>query len=275
MATPAEQYLILQELSKLAGNDLEELWRLALQSGDPFAVVLDTYPELAAQYAAVASEMSAVWYEEAAPELDYVPTVPPPAPLEVYRQSAAWALGSGDGVDDRVNALSKLSGTLQRNIWNADRETMIFNAEAEGGARWVREAGPSACPFCKMLSTRATASGTYYSSKDAALTVVGRGKEMTESDRRARARGETRDERHRFRAGGRKTRGTRKLGESYHDGCDCRVVSVRPGREYEPPDHVLRFEEEYKQASRMASGDRPGAGDMKDIMSAWRQLEKK
>lgn len=273
MATPAEQYLLMQELVRLAGNDLEALWQLALESGNPFAFVLDAYPELAAQYASIAAEMSALWYEEAAPELKYVPVAAPLPALEVYRQNAAWALGSGDGADDPIKALSKLSGTLQKGIWNADRETMIHNADAEGGARWVREAGPSACPFCKMLSTRATASGTYYSSKDAALTVTGRGKEMTESDRRARARGETRES-GRFRAGGKRTRGTRKLGESYHDGCDCRVISIRPGREYEPPDHVLRFEEEYKQASRAASGDRAGAGAVKDIMSAWRQLDK-
>lgn len=273
MASSAEQYALMQEVQRLAGADLQALWQLALQSGDPFAFILDTYPELAAQYATVAAEMSAVWYEEAAPELRYV-AVPAVLPaLEVYRESAAWALGSGDGLEDPRSALSKLSGTLQRAVWNADRETMVQNAESEGGARWVREAGPRACPFCKMLSTRATASGTYYSSKDAAVKVVGRGKEMSESDRRARARGETRDS-GRFRAGGTRTRGTRKLGESYHDNCDCRVVAVRPGREYDPPEHVLRFEEEYKEASRAASGSRAGAGDVKDIMAAWRQLEK-
>ncbi|MGX7727590.1 VG15 protein [Rhodococcus sp. 5G237] len=274
MASSAEQYAILEELTRLAGIDLQALWQLASESGDPFAFILDTFPELATQYATMTAEVSAIWYQEAAPELKYVPVVPPSVALEVYRESAAWALGSGDGVDDPRAALSKLSGSLQRHIWDADRETMIFNADAEGGARWVREAGPMACPFCKMLSTRATASGTYYSSADAAIKVVGRGKEMSLSERRARARGETRSA-GRFMAGGKRTRGTRKLGESYHDNCDCRVVAVRPGREYEPPDHVLRFEEEYKEASRAASGSRAGAGNVKDIMAAWRQLEKK
>ena len=272
MATPAEQYTLMQELMRLAGADLDELWRLAVQSGDPFAFVLDAYPELAAQYAAIAADMSAIWYEEAAPELNYVP-VPAPLPdLEVYRENAAWALGSGDGLDDPEAARAKLLGAMQRAVWDADRETMVQNAEAEGGARWVREAGPSACPFCKMLSTRAVTTGTYYSSREAAETVVGRGKDMSLAERRARARGEERIS-GRFIAKGRRPRGSRALGKSYHDHCDCRVIGIRPGREYEPPEHVLKFEQEYIEASRMAPGS--GAGNVKDIMAAWRQLDQK
>lgn len=273
MATSAEQYLFMQELMRQANVDFDALWRLAIASGDPFAFILDAYPELAAQWATVASELSAVWYEEAAPELNYVP-VPAPLPdLEVFRENAAWALGSGDGLDDPQAARAKLFGSMQRAVWDADRETMVHNAEAEGGARWVREAGPQACPFCKMLSTRAVTTGTYYSSREAAETVVGRGKDMSLAERKARARGEERIS-GRFIAKGRRPRGSRALGKSYHDHCDCRVVAVRPGREYEPPEHVLKFEQEYAIASRMASGDRAGAGDVKDIMAAWRQLDK-
>lgn len=272
MATPAEQYALMQELMRLAGADLEELWRLAVQSGDPFAFVLDAYPELAAQYATIAADMSAIWYEEAAPELNYVPVPAPPPDLEVYRENAAWALGSGAGVDDRESAFAKLSGALQRAAWDADRETMVQNAEAEGGARWVREAGPRACPFCKMLSTRAVTTGTYYSSREAAGSVVGRGKDMSLAERRARARGEERIS-GRFIAKGQRPRGSRALGKSYHDNCDCRVVAVRPGREYDPPEHVLRFEQEYIEASRAVPGS--GAGSVKDIMAAWRQLDQK
>lgn len=270
MTSPSEQYQLMQELARLAGVDLEALWELALLEDDPFAFVLDLYPEIAAQYATIAAEMSAVWYEEQAPELDFMATPAALPALAVYRENAAWALGSGLGLDDREAALAKLTGALQKGVWDADRETMTQNAEAEGGARWVREAGPSSCPFCKMLATRAVTTGTYYSSSEAAGSVVGRGKEMTVSDRRARARGETRAS-GRFIAKGKRPRGSRALGKSYHDNCDCRVVAVRPGREYDPPEHVLRFEQEYIDASRAAPGS--GAGNVKDIMAAWRQLE--
>ncbi|MGX6508279.1 VG15 protein [Rhodococcus sp. SJ-2] len=273
MATPSEQYQLMQELARLAGVDLAALWELALLEDDPFAFVLDLYPEIAAQYATIAAEMSAVWYEEQAPELDFTATPAALPALAVYRENAAWALGSGLGLEDREAALAKLTGALQKGVWDADRETMTQNAEAEGGARWVREAGPSSCPFCKMLATRSlSANPTYYSSREAAGSVVGRGKEMTVSDRRARARGETRSS-GRFLAGGRRTRRPegRALGKSYHDNCDCRVVAVRPGREYNPPEHVLQFEQEYIDASRAAPG--AGAGNVKDIMAAWRQLE--
>lgn len=267
MATPAEQYAFMQELMRIVDADFQALWSLAMGSGDPFAFIIDAYPELAAQYATVAAEMSAVWYEESAPDLRYIAAPATAHALDEYAENAKWALGSGDGLNDPDAARSKLFGSFQRAIWNADRETMVQNAESEGGARWVREAGPGACPFCKMLSTRAVTTGTYYSSREAAGTVVGRGNDMSLSERKARARGESRIS-GRFIAGGRRPRGSQALGKSYHDACDCRIVAVRPGRDYEPPDHVLRFEQEYIKASRAVPGS--GAGSVKDIMAAWR-----
>ena len=140
MTSPSEQYQLMQELARLAGVDLAALWELALLEDDPFAFVLDLYPEIAVQYATIAAEMSAVWYEEQAPELDFTATPAALPALAVYRENAAWALGSGLGLDDQEAALAKLTGALQKGVWDADRETMTQNAESEGGARWVREA---------------------------------------------------------------------------------------------------------------------------------------
>lgn len=269
MATLSEQQALLNELHRLGLSDLNSVWRLAVETDDPLAFILDAYPELMAQYGTIVAELSAQWYDEAIPVGAQTAYAAVPAALpevDRFRNSAAWALNSGDG----SKALDKLAGTFQRSLWDMDRETQVLNATDEPGSVWVRHASANACPFCKVLATR----GAVYTSQQAAERVVGRGKEMSESDRRARARGETRDERHRFRAGGRKTRGTQKLGDKFHDNCHCRAIAVRPGGSYEAPPYVEKWQQEYIEASREVSPG-AGAGNLKDILRVMSQNEKK
>lgn len=269
MATLDEQRTLLDELSRLGLSDLNSIWKLAIEADDPLAFILDAYPELMAQYGTIVAELSAQWYDEALPPgvttaYAAAPALVPAA--EKFRNSAAWALNSGDG----SHALDKLAGTFQRGMWDMDRETQVINATEEPGSQWVRHASANACPFCKVLATR----GAVYTSRRAAERVVGRGKEMSLSDRRARARGENRDARHRFRAGGVKTRGTQKLGDKFHDNCHCRAIAVRPGGSYEAPPYVEKWQQEYIDASReVAPG--AGAGDLKDILRVMAQNERK
>ena len=51
-----------------------------------------------------------------------------------------------------------------------------------------------------------------------------------------------------------------------HDHCSCLPVEVRDN-DYEPPDYVNRWQEQYVTARRNA-----GSGDPKAILSQWRQL---
>lgn len=272
--SPGERKQLLGQLSALAGEDLDKLWRIAgsLSQGEFARFILDAFPELVDQYASVASTLAADWYEQTAPGSLYRPVDAPLTPQTALQSSAQWALNTTTGSD----ALALLAGTLQRAIFNGARDTTALNVERERGARWARHASANACPFCKMLATR----GAVYASESSASRVGGRGKEMSAADRRDRAAGRTRrsntqgNAQGQFLAGGIKARGNQALGKSFHDNCHCVAIEVRPGGpSYQPAPYVERWEREYQDARRAAKKGEYGAVSAKDLMSAWRQLE--
>ncbi|MFC9769275.1 hypothetical protein [Rhodococcus jostii] len=258
MATLAEQQAILTELHTLGVADLNALWRLARDVDDPFEFLVEAFGELVAQYGVSAADFAAVWYDDTAPALSYV-AVPAALPaLGQYAESAKWALSAGDG----TAVLDRLSGTLQRGVWGMARETTLLNADTEPGARWARHASANACEFCRMAATR----GAVYSSKASATRVVGRGKDTAtnfHADGTRRSGGQ---------AKGIRVRGAQKVGDKYHDHCHCMAVPVRPGRSYQPPDYVEKWEQDYIDAVRAT----PGAGDhgakgVKAVLSTMRR----
>lgn len=263
--SPAERQYILGQIGQAAAADLDTLWAraAALADIDFAAYIIEAFPALVDPYAALATEAATVWYEDSPSETDYVPRPGPLPEAEQLLSSAAWALGAS-GIKGR----DRLQGTMQRAVYDSARLTILTNIEDEGnGARWARHASSNACAFCAMMATR----GAVYASKAAAETVVGRGKEMSLADRRARAAGQTRVN-NRMAAGGVRARGTQKLGDKYHDHCHCIAVEVRPGDSYEPPDYVDQWNEAYIKASREApkTGEY-GALDPKAILAHMRQ----
>lgn len=266
MASLAEQRAILQELHTLGIADLSELMRRAAEFPDFFAFIVDAFPELVAQYASTSAELAAMWYEDEAPNLPYS-AVPATVPtLEQFAESAKWALGSGGG----NLAFAKLSGVLQRGVWGTARDTTVLNAESERGARYARHASANACEFCRMVATR----GAVYTSAATASGVVGRGKDVStnyDPVTGKRKRG--------GQAKGVRVRGSQKVGSKYHDNCRCMAVAVRPGKSYEPPPYVEKWEQEYVEAVRAASAagrtkGEYGAIDVKAVMAAMRQNAK-
>ncbi|MFC9768491.1 hypothetical protein [Rhodococcus jostii] len=241
MTSLAEQRAILTELHRLGVADLNLLWQHAQGAGDIFEFMVDAFGELVAQYGVTAAELSTLWYQEAAPHLAYA-AVPAAVPeLVQYAQSARWALSASDS----TAVLGRLSGTLQRNVWGMARETTLLNADTEPGARWARHASANACEFCRMAATR----GAVYTSKASATRVVGRGKDT-----------------------GIRVRGAQKVGDKYHDHCHCMAVPVRPGRAYQPPDYVEKWEQDYIAAVRATPGaGGHGAVDVKAVLSTMRR----
>lgn len=146
----AERRSALADLSTLALRDLVVVWRRASQANTVFAAfIMDAYPEIATTYAATASHLAADWYETAASGLAYRAVSAETAPVDALRKSAHWALGAHG-----KTALTRMSGTLQRTVFNGARDTTIFNAGREHGARWAREASAGACAFCRMMTIR-------------------------------------------------------------------------------------------------------------------------
>lgn len=175
--------------------------------------------------------------------------VPHPAPLppaEQVEQSIRWAVAAPIAPDSTASVESRLSGSVQRYVANAARDTIVTNADLEG-ARWGRQARPDACAFCRMLATR----GADYLSESAALHVVGK-RTRTPGRRVGQLTGVK--------------RGTREIGERYHDYCHCTTFVVRPGDSYTPPDYVLEWERQYLSAADKSNGS------TKSILSEMRKL---
>jgi hypothetical protein len=301
--TVAERRYILDTIAGLAAIDISNMWYAAEQQAtDDFAAlivaafpyVIDPYHQLAAMTsatlfeldhprevsttaAAVNTQRESVIREatqilkEAAGEaavsvqadirsaattrlLEAVRTAPTgptllaePLPIEQLQNSAKWALAA-DGDD----AIERMTGTAQRAVFGADRETTVINADA-AGMRWVRVAQADACAFCRMLASRAVSDdfSDTYESAESAISVVG--------DRQSG-----------------RPRGSRQLGELYHDYCRCIAVAVPETRnpipylmEVEPAyaELALQFDAEYRAARKAAK-----SGDPTKILAAWRLL---
>lgn len=144
-----------------------------------------------------------------------------PIPQERIESSVRWAVNA-DRTNGQSSVASRLASAVQRHVHNAARDTITANADAEN-VKWYRHARPNACAFCRLLATR----GPKYLSEESALRVVGR-------------RG--------------KPRGTRQIGEKYHDHCFCVPVAVRAGDEYKPPDYVADWLREYEDAVDASDG---------------------
>lgn len=216
-----------------AGVDLENARRVA-------AVVRDLFPEIAATYVPAVSVVSADWYEV----LRFDADVPEPFTASVLDVPDADDLQDAVGdmltplfdttetptVDATTTVLDGLAETL---VTSADRQTVQANA-AQDRARpvYARHASANACAFCRMLATR----GADYASEESALRVV-------------------------------LGRGSRKLGEKYHDWCRCTAVPEWHKGTYEEAPYVADWRDAYTKATRELGG----AKDVNAVLAHMRQ----
>lgn len=160
----AERQYLLTQVADLAQSDLDRLWRQAEQLADVdfFTYVVDAFPDLVDPYHQAAGELAANWFEESSPASPYIAKVVDPLPVDRLAASARWALG-GDGLVGK----DRMSGTLQRAVFDGARDTTLLNVR-ETNTGWARYASATACAFCRLLSTR----GSVYRSSDTAATKV-------------------------------------------------------------------------------------------------------
>jgi len=215
-----------------ASRDLQTLWNQAARLSDVefAAFIAEAFPELLDPFIALSADLAATWFEQSEPASRYIAVTAPPPPTERFHESALWAL-RGLGTE----GLDRLQGVAQRAIFDGARDTTLINVERTN-SRWARYASANACAFCQLLSTRTK---NLYSSEEAATRVVGR-------------------------------RGSRKVGDKYHDHCHCVAVEVREGQTYELPPHAEQFEETYKSAlDAIPDGTEDYA---QALLSQWRQI---
>jgi hypothetical protein len=255
----AERRFILDNLTRLAEADIRAMWRLAeAQSDVEFAAyVIEAFPEIIGPYYELASQASATFFEEDFPAITQAPVLADSVPDEKLRKSARWALGA-----DGDRAVSRMVGSTQRAIYDADRETTVQNA-GRAGMSYVRVARPNACAFCRLLASRAANGETYSASgvikkidpetgkpfKDGRLTTVVFGRSRRNSKQKA--------------------------GKEYHDFCHCVAQAIPRGvdpmeylqrNEPEAAELALKWDAEYLDARGKAESEDPRA-----ILSEWRQ----
>lgn len=128
-------------------------------------------------------------------------------------------------VDQQFKRIAEhFSVTEHRRALNAGRDTMVFSTAANG-TRWRRVTDGNPCAFCAMLATRSD-----YRTRESALYVVGRADGYGTAEYKATGRlhygGRTTRDGKRSKKGSLRTRGSRNIGERYHDRCGCTVAEV-------------------------------------------------
>lgn len=146
----------LDELVRLAKNDLSVLWRQATSAVDGRELLLDVLPELVAVYGSAAAALAADWYDGLREEAEVAgrfraiaADLPPGGQTDALARWAVTPLFSAD--PDFAGALGRASGGLQRLVANTGRQTVTGSSIADPRARgWTRE-GSGECDFCQML----------------------------------------------------------------------------------------------------------------------------
>lgn len=187
----------------------------------------------------LAAELTTAWYDsQPYGDPGFVPEPHDAVSDERLEKSAQWA-------QTQVSPAERLRGVAARAVYDASRNTVVYNVNREPDAKWAREARPDACSFCRVLST----AGSKYRSAESALSVVGRTPKRGDDGRGA-------------------LRGTRDYGESYHDNCHCIAVMIRKGEKYIPPAYADGWILDYTRAiddAKAHIGTRPA---FKDILNA-------
>ncbi len=200
-------------------GDLQRSVR-ALAAGVNSDVLPAAMNEVLAPYLTLGSEEGATFFEEQRRIQGGVgtfmaDTITTPE-TERIDSIVAWALSEHGG--DVVQLGRALQGSASRLLTERVNDTMIGNMEADVKTRWRYQRVPrvNSCAFCGMLASR----GAVYTSAGSAGSVVGAGVPVTPDGEKRKRGGQGK---------GIKPRGSRRLGEDYHDNCYCVVTAVKDG----------------------------------------------
>lgn len=247
-------------LERLSGAALVELDRVmasvALESpAVQREALMDLLPLLGDQYVGASSLVSAEFFTE----LQAMNEIRKPVAAEVLdgvdtgRWHSLTRWGTQPSIFEQGGAAlvySMLAGGLTKILTEASADTMIGNAENQGGMRSQRVPRPGCCAFCAMLASRFAG----YTSQKSAKFVVGRGIPV----------GQGRGKGSKGQGRGIKARGSRALGEKFHDYCRCRIVVVTEKNEVQLQAGADKYYESYKDAAyEVVNGQKLVSDDVK------------
>lgn len=238
-----QSYSLLR--ARLSDSALVELDKIMRAVADESPVVqreamMDLLPALGNQYASATGEVAAVFSGEL---MDLQDVKKPVAPETLALPPAqSWFALAGFGLSDRtlerggmMLAYSLIAGGMTKRLTEFAADTMIGNASIQSVATSAaRVPKPGCCAWCGMLASR----GAVYSTESAGV-VGGRGVPVGQG----KGRGS-------FGKGrGIKARGSRAIGESFHDHCRCEVVALTAGNEAQLQADADRYYEAYRESA--------------------------
>lgn len=246
-------YSAVQGYSGLLGQvraaglaDLDRLF--ASLAGEPTRVceeaLRDVLPVLGDQYAGTVSMISAEFFDELQDvqgvRKRITPDIVEGPPKDSWHALAGWATSGKNMFEATANDLvyRLVVGGFTKRLTEQSADTMIGNAQAQGSMGYQRVPAAGCCPFCAMLATR----GAAYTSAESAGGVVGRGSPIPGAQRRG------------GQAKGIRPRGSRTVGQAFHDNCSCRVVAVDRGNAVEMGEHAEQYMAAYAKAAQKVGG---------------------
>lgn len=246
----------LSQLSTAALADLRALMSSVseVSPARQQAVLQEAFPEVFNPYTAASSAVSASFYEEIRQSVEVNGSFDAGTldDVDPNRYGALVGWGSAPSVFERGGAAlaySLLAGGLTQILTEMAADTIIGNAALDPapiGYQRVPRAG--CCAFCGMLASRG-ADYTYGSdSSDGIQRVVGRGIPVPKA---RRSGGQAR---------GVRPRGSREIGEKFHDFCGCRAVPVNQGNSVQMQEDANRYLKSYTDARDEVSGVRKADG---------------
>lgn len=240
--------LALDSLSTSALSDLRALLG-EVEGMDPDRsrrVLFQAFPELFNPYAAASSEVSATFYEEIRDMSGVAGSFQADTLGDV--DADRWSSLVGAGTQPRLleqgasNLMFQfLAGGLTSIMSTMAADTIYGNASNDSEpVAYQRVPKSGCCGFCGMLASR----GAAYDSEKSAGVVVGRGVPVTKGRRR---RGGV--------AKGIRPRGSRTIGQEFHDHCKCRAVPVFRENYAEMEEDAAKYFESYAEAySKVTDG---------------------
>lgn len=244
-----QSYSLLRgALSDAALVELDRLMRSVANESPAVQreAMMDLLPALGNQYASATGEVAAVFSGELM-ELQEVKKPVAPETLALP-PAQSWQALAGWGASDRtlerggmLLAYSLIAGGLTKRLTEFAADTMIGNASIQSvPTSAARVPKPGCCAWCGMLASR----GADYSEESAGV-VGGRGVPVGQGKGRgSKGRGR-----------GIKTRGSRAIGEDFHDNCRCEVVALTAGNAAQLQADADKYYEAYRK-----SADKVNAG---------------
>lgn len=212
-----EFWALINEVGTFAQEDLISIFSAiqTMSTDQAWAYLSQAAPEVAAMWRASAVDLATLFYAET-------------QSIAIDKEVAGFARAlNSEAFEESLrwaffseknsSPLSAVSGVLDRSVNDGARAYGI-GAMGKTKTTFMRAAQPGACAFCRMLA------GNEYESVDSAFHVGMGSKKKTK----------------------------RKRGEQFHDHCRCQAVKTS---EYEMPDYVDEWMDQYQAARKGAGGD--------------------